>query len=173
MQCTKKTLRLCLQNRTVAGEVLKTALVEAEGMLNSRPITHVSSDAGDIEALTSNHFLLLPANPSYDEADDNERDQLNETMATVPNALANFFWKRCAKEYIPSLIERKKWKEKRKNLKEADVVLVQLQNRTSDEEYGLWVGWGLLILDRMEWFEQSQCVLNTGSTKDQSQNCVS
>ena len=42
MQCTKKTLR----------EALKTALVEAEGMLNSRPITHVSNDAGDIEALT-------------------------------------------------------------------------------------------------------------------------
>ena len=69
-----------LQNRTVAREALKTALVEAEGILNSRPITHVSNDAGDIEALTSNHFLLLPANPSYEEADGNERDQLSETI---------------------------------------------------------------------------------------------
>ena len=135
MQCRKKSLRLCLQNRTVARKVLKTALVEAEGMLNSQPITHVSSYAGDIEALTSNHFLLLPANPSSDDADDNERDQLNETMATVPSALVNFmFWKRFAKEYIPSLIERKKWKEKRKNLKEADVVLVAEPN----QRRGIW-----------------------------------
>ena len=51
MQCTKKTLTAVLQNRIVAREALKTALVEAEGMLNSRPIPHVSSDAGDIEAL--------------------------------------------------------------------------------------------------------------------------
>lgn len=74
MQCTKKTLKAVLQNRTIAREALKTALVEAEGMLNSRPITHVSNDAGDIEALTSNNFPLLPANPSYEEADGNERD---------------------------------------------------------------------------------------------------
>ena len=129
VQCTKKTLKAVLQNRIVAREALKTALVEAEGKLNSQLITHVSSEAGDIEALTSNHFLLLPANPSYDEADDNERDQLNETMAIVPSALVNFFWKRFAKEYIPSLIERKKWKEKRKNLKEADVALVVEPNQ--------------------------------------------
>jgi len=49
--------------------VLRTALVEAERIFNSRPITHVSSDAGDIEALMPNHFLLLQANPSYEDAD--------------------------------------------------------------------------------------------------------
>ena len=146
-------LKAVLQNRIVAREVLRSARVEAEGMLNSRPITQVSSDAGDIEALTSNHFLLLPANSSYDEADDNERDQLNETMATVPSARVNFFWKRFAMEHIPSLIERKKWKEKRKNLKEADVVFVAEPNQPR----GIWpLGrMGLMILDKMEWFKQS------------------
>ena len=170
----QENLKAVLQNRIVAREVLKSARVEAEGMLNSRPITQttqVSSDAGDIEALPSNHFLLLPANSSYDGADDNERDQLNETMATVPSARVNFFWKRFAKEYIPSLIEGKKWEEKRKNLKEADVVFVA----EPDQPRGIWpLGrMGLLILDKMEWFKQSQCALNTGSTKDQSHNCVS
>ena len=46
MQCTKKALKAVLQNRIVAREALKTALVEAEGKLNSQPITHVSSDEG-------------------------------------------------------------------------------------------------------------------------------
>ena len=55
-------------------------------------------------------------------------------MATVLSALVNFFCKRFAKEYIPSLIERKKWKEKRKNLKEADVVLVAGPNQPR----GIW-----------------------------------
>ena len=62
MQCTRKPLKPVLQNSIVAKEALRTALVEAEGILNSRPITHVSSYAGDIEALTPIHFLLLRAN---------------------------------------------------------------------------------------------------------------
>ena len=57
----KKTLKTVLQNRIVAKEALRTALVEAEGILNSRPVTYVSSDEDDIEALTPNHFLLLRA----------------------------------------------------------------------------------------------------------------
>ena len=74
MQCAKKTLKSVLQNRIVAKEALRTALVEADGVLNRRPITHVSNDAGDIEALTPNHFLLLRANSSNEEAEVSERE---------------------------------------------------------------------------------------------------
>ena len=74
MQCAKKTLQSVLQNRIVAKEALRTALVEADGVLNSRPITHVSNDAGDIEALTPNHFLLLRANSSNEETEVSERE---------------------------------------------------------------------------------------------------
>ena len=51
-------------------------------------ITHVSNDAGDIEALTPNHFLLLRANSSNEETEvgKRERDQPNEIMATVSSA---------------------------------------------------------------------------------------
>ena len=78
VQCTKKTLKSVLQNRIVAKEVLRIALVEAEGILNGRPITHVSSDADNIEALTPNHFLLLRENLSNEEADVSERE-INST----------------------------------------------------------------------------------------------
>ena len=75
MQCAKKTLKSVLQNRIVAKEALRTALVEADGVLNSRPITHVSNDAGDIEALAPNHFLLLRANSSNEEAEVSKRER--------------------------------------------------------------------------------------------------
>ena len=110
MQCAKKTLKSVLQNRIVAKEALRTALVEADGVLNSRPITHVSNDAGDIEALTPNHFLLLRANSSNEETEvgKRERDQPNEIMATVSSACQYFFWKRLTKEHMPGVKERKK-----------------------------------------------------------------
>ena len=78
MPRTKKTLKAILADRTVSKEVLRTALVEAEGILNSRPITHVSNDAGDIEALTPNNFSLLRANPSYEDAEVSDRE-INST----------------------------------------------------------------------------------------------
>ena len=74
VQSTKKTLKAIVADRIVSKEVLRTPLVEAEGMLNSRPITHVSNDAGDIEELTPNHFLLLRTNPSYEDAEVSDRE---------------------------------------------------------------------------------------------------
>ncbi|XP_068713315.1 uncharacterized protein [Montipora foliosa] len=66
VQCAKKALKAVLKDTVVPKEALRTSLVETEGILNSRSITHVSSDAGDDEALTPNHLLLLRANPSYE-----------------------------------------------------------------------------------------------------------
>ena len=114
--------------------MLRTALVGAEGILNSRPITHVSSDAGDIEALTPNHFLLLRASPSYEDADVSDREINSKNLWRQSQALANFFWRCFIKKYLPSLTERKKWKEKKLNLKEGDVVLVAEPNQSR----GVW-----------------------------------
>ena len=134
VQCTKKTLKAILAHRTVSKEVLRTALVEAEGVLNSRPITHVSNDAGDIEALAPNHFLLLRANPTCEVAEVNDSDINSTKMRRRSQALATFFWRRFTKEYLPGLTEREKWKEKKQNLEEEDVVLVAEPNQPR----GVW-----------------------------------
>ena len=103
-----------------------------EGILNSRPIIHdhVSSNAGDIEALTPNHFLLLRANPSYEDTDVSDKEINSRNLWRQPQALANFFWRRFTKEYLPSLTEKKTWKEKKLNLKEGDLVLVAEPNNS-------------------------------------------
>ena len=89
---------------------------------------------GDIKALTPNHFLLLRANPSNEEADVSEREINSTKLWQQFQALVNFFWKRCIKEYIPKITERKKRKEKIKNLKEGNVVLVAEPNQPR----GIW-----------------------------------
>ena len=86
VQCTKETLKAILANRVVSKEALRTALVEPEGILNSRPITHASSDAGYIEALTPNHFLLLRANPSYEDAERSTRRTCGDSPKRWPTS---------------------------------------------------------------------------------------
>lgn len=94
MQCPKKTLEAILAHRMVSKDKLRAAQVEAEGILKGRPITHVSNDAEDIEALTPNHFLLLRANPSYEDPEVSDREIITTKMWRWSQVLANFFWRK-------------------------------------------------------------------------------
>ena len=54
----KKALDVVLQNQVLTDEVLLAAFAEVEWLVNSRPLTEVSSDVDDLEALTPNHFII-------------------------------------------------------------------------------------------------------------------
>jgi hypothetical protein len=54
----KQTFYVILHGQNIKDEVLLTLLTEAEGIINSRLLTHVSVDPDDPKALTPNHFLL-------------------------------------------------------------------------------------------------------------------
>ena len=62
----------------------------------------------------------MRTNPSNEEDDVSVREINSSQLLRQSQALVNFFWKRFTKQYIPILIQRKKWREKRKNLKEGD-----------------------------------------------------
>ena len=100
MQCAKKTLKSVLQNRIVAKEALRTALVEADGVINSRPITHVSNDVGDVEALTLNHF------PSNEEAEVSEREIYATKLWRQSQALVNTSFGRAQPRSICLVLQR-------------------------------------------------------------------
>ena len=55
MRSCKKALDVVLWNQVLTDEVLLTAFAEVEWLVNSRPLTEVSSDVDDLEALTPNH----------------------------------------------------------------------------------------------------------------------
>ena len=67
-ECLIRSIRRILHSLVgellVTDEQLRTVLVDVEKILNDRPITPVSSDPQDLEALKPSHILLLRQNAS-------------------------------------------------------------------------------------------------------------
>ena len=108
----KRALNVVLQNQVLTDEILLTAITVDESLVNSRPLTEVSSDADDLEALTPNHFLIGRATPNLPK-----RWRQAQVITT-------HIWKRWLHEYLPGLTARKKWFQAVPYLKAGDLVLI-------------------------------------------------
>ena len=98
-----------LGNRSVTEDVLSTTMCLVEQTLNARPLTPVSSDATDLEAITPNNFLLgnknvcLPHLPCAAQFVDHRK------LFRQTQAYADLICDRFCKEYLPTLNARNKW----------------------------------------------------------------
>ena len=123
----RRILHSMVGERLVEEETLRTFVVEVEKILNDRPITPVSDDPKDLEALTPNHILLLRRNPSSSPDVFEESDRFKARWKHV-HLLANEFWQRWTREYLPTLQERQKWLQPKPNFKVGDLVLLADKN---------------------------------------------
>ena len=107
-------------------ESLPTFLCLAENIINNRPITTVSMDPSDLEPLTPNHLLLGRADdmPPGAFGTLNEVEMYARKRYRQINYLADLFWRRWVKEYLPELHRRTKWQVQTRGLHKGDVVLV-------------------------------------------------
>lgn len=134
IKSAKKAIKAILGDADVNDEELHTAICGAERLLNSRPITYVSSDAQDLSPLTPSHFLVGEMGGSFaPEALDREEVFNPKKRWHRVQQLLGQFWKRWRKEFLPSLNVRKKWFHPRHNLKEGDVVLIVEPNANRGE----------------------------------------
>ena len=98
-----------LGNRSLTLPVLKTTVCLFEQTLNARPLTPVSGDPEDLEALTPNHFLLrrpVLAEPLMPEE---VRYVDRRTIYKVAQAYNQMIWNRLSKEYLPNWNVCCKW----------------------------------------------------------------
>lgn len=106
-------------------EALQTILLDAEAMINSRPLTYVPLETADEESLTPNHFLL--GNSSGIKQPPSEltecRTNLRSCWTLVQN-ITDAFWKRWIKEYLPVITRRCKWFEDVRDIDVGDLVLI-------------------------------------------------
>ena len=126
---SKKALKITLNGQLVNDETLLALMAEVESVHNSRPLTHVSVDPKDLEAITPNHFLIGRNSPNippdvFDERDLNSRKRWRQAQT-----LTDHFWRRWLREYVPALTERRKWRtSSQSDAQIGDLVLVVEDN---------------------------------------------
>ncbi|XP_062703599.1 uncharacterized protein LOC134286050 [Aedes albopictus] len=120
----RTSLRVTLKERAPRQEVLETLLIEAEHLVNSRPLTYVSSDINDCEALTPNHFLIGASSNVQSPGVFNQGDLDWGKQWRKAQKLIDNFWRRWVKEYMPTLLPRQKWCQSVGEIGEGDIVYV-------------------------------------------------
>jgi len=128
VQSAKRALKAVAGKQCVNDETLLTFMAEVESLLNGRPLTHVSTDHRDEEALTPNHLLLGRGNPNVPSDVVNDRDLCSRKRWKHAQVMSQHFWKRWLREYLPALTERRKWTNNARNVREGDLVLVVDEN---------------------------------------------
>ncbi|XP_077974796.1 uncharacterized protein LOC144430654 isoform X2 [Styela clava] len=111
-------------SQSITHEKLETLLVEVESILNSRPITPVIMDHSADEPLTPNHLLLVVSSPNVSPGVFTKRDCYVRQRWRQVQYLADEFWRRWIKEYLPTITRRSKWTKGRDNFKVDDMVLL-------------------------------------------------
>ncbi|XP_073821397.1 uncharacterized protein [Musca autumnalis] len=125
VRSVKTTLYNICPNANFNDETLRNAMAEAEFIINSRPLTFVSLESCDDEALTPNH-LLLGSSSGYKPIVTELADLRLRWRQT--QQFSDQFWRRWVKEYMPTLTRRGKWFQKTKPLKVGDIVIIIDEN---------------------------------------------
>ena len=126
VKCVKRALWNVLHQASLSDEELMTALVHAEWLVNSRPLTTISSDPADPSPLTPAHFLIgRMAGVTALEASMEELERAHPRRRwQVIQVLARQIWKRWIKEIVPNFNVRTKWYKDEGNVSVGDVFIV-------------------------------------------------
>ena len=123
IRSTRRILCALMKEQVVTDEVLNTLMTEVESILNLRPLVPVTFDP-DNEPLTPNHLILLRGSVNLPPGLFNKRDSYARRRWAQTQYLANEFWRRWVREFLPNITYRQKWQQRRRNLKLKDIVLI-------------------------------------------------
>ena len=128
VRSAKRALSAVLGDRAVDDETLRTVVTEVEALLNGRPLTHASTDPGDYQPLTPNHFLIGRASPQLPPGVFVDGDLCSRRRWKHTQVLIDHFWRRWRREYLPTLTTRSKWSRDTTEVKVGELVLVTDDN---------------------------------------------
>ena len=114
---------MMFDKQRITDPILQTLFVEAEAIMNSRPLTKVSSDVNDDVALTPAHFLMIHQGPVIPPGSFLRTDMFRSRWKYIQH-LTDLFWKKFLNTYLVELQKRAKWLKTKPNLKVGDLVLL-------------------------------------------------
>ncbi|XP_072932283.1 uncharacterized protein [Epargyreus clarus] len=124
VRSVKVALVAVLGEKSPPEEVLYTLLTEVEHTVNSRPLTHLSADPRDEEALTPNHFLIGRSCGAAVLGEFDDSCLVGRADWKTVQHMADHFWRRWMREYLPTLMPRRTDKGKNTDFREGDIVII-------------------------------------------------
>lgn len=124
IRTVKQNMKQVLTDRMPSDEVLRNVLVEIENVINSRPLTHVPIDSETSSVLTPNHFLIGSSNGTKPDAACDSSGTMLKQSWLISQKVANAFWKRWIRDYLPYITRRSKWFYPVKPIEIDDIVVI-------------------------------------------------
>lgn len=124
IKSVKTHLARVVGSQRLTFEEFSTVLTQVEAMLNSRPLTPLSTDTADLTVLTPGHFLTLEPLTALPE-----ENFLEQTISPLHRwkmlqRMHQDFWKRWSLEYMHTLQQKSKWCKDHTNVCVGTLVLI-------------------------------------------------
>ncbi|XP_049316525.1 uncharacterized protein LOC125779301 [Bactrocera dorsalis] len=128
VKSAKGLLNRTLANTKLTFEELNTVAVEVEAILNSRPLSSMSSDPNDFGALTPGHFLVGDSLRGLLERSLELKTVSHLDHYNTITAIKQSFWCRWSVDYINELRARVKWTTHSPDLTNGALVIIHDDN---------------------------------------------
>ena len=118
VQTTKRVLKSLLKEQIVTDEVLAIMI----------PLSRKSDSDLDDQPLTPNHLLHLCQTLSLPPGMFDKEVLHSRHVWRQAQYLSGVFWRRWSNEHLPTLMEGQKWRSRKGNIKEGDLVVLADEN---------------------------------------------
>lgn len=120
----KSILYMILKSKAPREETLRSALIEVENLVNSRPLCYTSEDVNNPSVITPN-MLLRNSNRTVSSLP----SQFDcRKQWTISQAIAEEFWSKWLKAYLPTISLRRKWYSENDPIRVGQLVLIIDEN---------------------------------------------
>lgn len=128
VKATKRHLNNQDKDAHLKYEELETLLIQIEAILNSRPLTPISSDSNDLIFLTPGHFLIGTPITSYPESSLEKLPINRLSRWQYVQQLQQRFWRRWSREYLHQCQQRNKWETQNASIHVGQMVILKEDN---------------------------------------------
>ena len=128
VKSVKRALRVITQDPAFTEDSLTTFLCEVESVINQSPLTPTSDSIDDFDAIAPYHFLLGSLSPNLPPGNFSQSDMKYRAKWKNVQSATNIFCHRWIKEYLPTLVNQKKWTTKYPNLETGDLVIIPFEH---------------------------------------------